>query len=311
MKQIKKIGIAGAGVMGIAIGQCFAQYGLDVTLYDVSEKALDNVQEGMRQNQEVLIRQSVLTEQEAADTLKRVRLTKDLNDFQDVDLVIEAIIENMTIKQDFFCQLEQVCRRDTIFATNTSGLCINDIGAKMNTRDRYLGANWWTPAYIVPLVEMVRVKETTEETVTALFELLESIGKKPVVLNREVNGFIGNRIQFAALREALNIVKSGYAGMAEVDRVLQYGLGLRYAVMGPFRTADFGGLDTYYHISENLFSDLCNDDEPNEIIKDRYLAGKYGAKTGEGFYGYAPGEISQRQEDRDAKLLEILKITCS
>lgn len=308
-RTISKIGIAGAGVMGAAIGQYFSQHGLDVVLYDVSPKALAGVRETIRQNQQVLILQDILTEEEAAAARERIALTGQLGDFRDVDLVIEAIVENMDVKQDFFLQLEKVCRRDTILATNTSGLSVNGICAKMTTRDRYIGANWWTPAYIVPLVEIVKAEETADETADALYAFLESIGKKPVTLNREASGFIGNRIQFAALREALHIVESGYADIADVDRVLQYGLGLRYAVMGPFRTADFGGVDTYFHICKNLFKDLCSDDMPGSLIRSLYAEGKFGAKTGEGFYTYAPGEVAARQEGRDRKLLEILKVT--
>lgn len=310
MDTIRKIGVAGAGTMGSAIGQYFAQHGLDVVLYDVSEKALNNVCQTIRQNQQVLIRQGILSEGEAAEARDRIHTETGLDAFSDVDLVIEAIIEDLAIKQAFFRRLESVCRPDAILATNTSGLSVNEICAAMCTRHRYLGANWWTPAYIVPLVEMVRCPETSDETVLRLRSFLESVGKKPIVLNREVNGFVGNRLQFAVMREAMSLVQSGYASMEDVDRVLQYGLGLRYAVMGPFRTADFGGVDTFYHISENLFGDLCADTAPNRLIGGLYEAGKFGVKTGEGFYAYGPGEIGARQEDRDRKLLEILKITC-
>lgn len=201
------------------------------------------------------------------------------------------------------------CRPDAIFATNTSSLSVNEICSEPKTKERFIGANWWTPAHIIPLIEMVRANATSDHTVRRLYDFFESIGKKPIVANREVKGFIGNRIQFAVMREAMNIVENGYASMEDVDRVLHYGLGLRYAVLGPFQTADYGGVDTFFHISETLFSDLSNRTKANEMIRSLYAAGKYGIKTGEGFYQYTPEAIQEGLRSRDEKLLDIQKIT--
>ena len=308
-EKIRKVGIAGAGIMGSAIAQYFAQQGLDVMAYDMLPAALEKIEQNVKQNQQGLIEHGELTAEQADAACRRIRTTVSLEDFADVDLVIEAIIEKMEIKQEFFRQLETICRPDAIFATNTSSLSVNGICEKMTTKERFIGANWWTPAHIVPLIEMVRADATSDETAERLYDFFESVGKKPVVINREVKGFVGNRIQFAVMREAMNIVESGYASMEDVDRVLHYGLGLRYAVMGPFRTADFGGVDTFCHISETLFSDLSNREDANELIRELCEAGKYGIKTGEGFYSYTPEEIRDGIRQRDEQLLDILKIT--
>jgi len=308
-KKICKVAIAGAGVMGAAIAQYFAERGLDVLVYDIAQAPLDRIDESIRANQQLLIQRGELTEEEAAAARARIRTSSELEDFAGADLVIEAIIEKMEIKQAFFCQLEEICGPDTIFASNTSSLSVNEICSKMKTGYRFIGANWWTPAHIVPLIEMSRADVTSDETAKRLYDFFESVGKKPIVINREVKGFVGNRIQFAVMREAMNIVENGYASAEDVDRVLHYGLGLRYAVLGPFRTADFGGVDTFFHISDGLFSDLSNRTDANDIIRQLYQEGKYGIKTGEGFYQYTPEEIAEGLRSRDEQLLDILKIT--
>ena len=310
MKQeIRQIAVAGAGVMGTAIAQYFAQQGLDVLVFDVIPASLERIDRNVAESQQLLIQRGGLTEEQAEAARRRIRTSARIEDFSQADLVIEAIIENMEVKQAFFRQLEAICRPDTIFATNTSSLSVNEICQKMTTKERFIGANWWTPAHIVPLIEMVRADETSDETARRLYDFFEAVGKKPIVINREVKGFVGNRIQFAVMREAMNIVENGYASMEDVDRVLHYGLGLRYAVLGPFRTADFGGVDTFFHISETLFPDLSSRESPNDLIHKLYDEGKYGIKTGEGFYSYTPEEIRTGIRERDEQLMDILKIT--
>lgn len=308
-KSIQKVAIAGAGIMGSAIAQYFVEHGLDVLVYDIVQASLDKIDQTICDNQQLLIERGALSAEQAAQARSRVKTTSNLDDFAQVDLVIEAIIEKMEIKQDFFCKLEQICRPDAIFATNTSGLSVNGICEKMKTGERFIGANWWTPAHIVPLIEIVRADVTSDETAKRLYDFFESVGKKPILINREVKGFVGNRIQFAVMREAMNIVENGYASCEDVDRVLHYGLGLRYAVLGPFRTADFGGVDTFYHISDHLFSDLSNRTDANDMIKKLYDENKLGIKTGEGFYFYTPESIQESLRSRDRQLLDILKIT--
>ena len=156
---------------------------------------------------------------------------------------------------------------------------------------------------------MVRCDETADETVTSLYEILVKVGKQPVVINREVSGFVGNRMQFALFREAMHIVEEGLASPEDVDRVLKYGLGLRYAVLGPFEVADYGGVDTYFHISDSLFAELDTRATANDLIRELYSAGKYGIKTGEGFYNYHSVNPQKLLRARDEKLIGILELT--
>lgn len=307
--NIRKVAIAGAGIMGSTIAQYFAEQGLDVLVYNIRPASLERIDGNVQRNQQILLERGILTQQQAEEARQRIRTTTNLEDLAEADLIIEAIIENMAIKQDFFLQLEQICRPDTIFATNTSSLSVNELCRPLTTKERFIGANWWTPAHIIPLIEIVRADATSDDTAKRLYDFFESVGKKPIIANQECMGFIGNRIQFAIMREAMNIVESGYASTEDVDRVLRYGLGLRYAVLGPFQTADYGGVDTFCHICEILFSDLSNRTDANELIRKLYAEGKYGIKTGEGFYKYTPEEIQDGLRSRDEKLLDILKIT--
>ncbi len=301
--------IAGGGIMGSAIAQVFAQAGWDVTVYDISEVCLGRLKDTVRTNQRIFVENGRITEAEAEAALRRISVSSDMQCFEKADLVIEAIIEKMDVKQRFFAELEAHVSPDAILATNTSGLSINGIGTLLKRKERFIGANWWTPAYIIPLVEIVRADDTSDETAATLREILERVGKKPIVVAKEVSGFVGNRMQFALFREALHIAEEGLASYEDIDRVLVYGLGLRYAVLGPFSVADYGGVDTYFHISDSLFSDLeTRKDAPNNI-RALYEAGKFGLKTGEGFYAYRGRDVSALQAERDRKLLEILKIT--
>lgn len=309
MRNIQAVGIAGAGVMGSAIAQVFAQAGCDVTVYDVNPESLFNIRSVVQRNQRIFLDTGVLTEQTAAASLERIATTERLADFAGMDLVIECVIEKLDVKQAFFEQLESFVSQDALLATNTSGLSINGIGARLKNKARFMGANWWTPAYIIPLVEMVRCDETADETVSALYETLVRVGKKPVVINREVSGFVGNRMQFALFREALHIVEEGLASPEDVDRVLKYGLGLRYAVLGPFEVADYGGVDTYFHICDSLFADLDTRQDANDLIRALYKAGNYGIKTGEGFYDYRTADAKKLLRERDEKLIGILELT--
>ena len=308
-KMINQVAIAGAGVMGSAIAQYFAQKGLSVLLYDIMPASLEKVHTNIEQNQQLLIERGDLTAEAALAARQRVRTTAKLEDFANADLVIEAIIEKMDIKQKFFQQLETICSKDTIIASNTSSLSVKEMCRDMQYKDRFIGANWWTPAHIIPLIEIVRGEDTSDATAQTLYDFFESVGKKPIIINREIKGFVGNRIQFAIMREAMSIVENGYATPEDVDRVLNYGLGVRYAVLGPFRTADFGGVDTFYHISDHLFSDLSNRTDANDMIRKLYEENKLGIKTGEGFYSYTPESIQEGLRSRDEQLLDILKIT--
>jgi len=184
LEDIKKIGIAGGGTMGSGIAQIFAQNGYEVVVNDIAEKFLDNTKRIISLNQKTLINEGLLTEEQALESLKHISYSTDKSVFADADLIVEAIIEKMEIKQDFWKEVESIVSKDCILATNTSGLSINGICQKVGNRGRFIGMHWWNPPHIIPLIELIKADETTDETVQVLKELVDKIGKESVVVLR-------------------------------------------------------------------------------------------------------------------------------
>ncbi len=307
LENIKKIGIAGAGTMGSGIAQIFAQKGYEVVITDVAEKFLENAKKIILINQSNLIEENIITKEEAEDSLKNISYTTDKKAFADADVIIEAIIEKMDIKQDFWEEVEAIAKEDAILATNTSGLSITKICKKVKNKGRFVGMHWWNPPHIIPLIELIKGAETADEIVELLTKLVQKIGKQSVVVQKDVNGFIGNRIQFAVFREALKIVEDGIATVEDVDKAMKYGPGFRYPVLGPFETADLGGLDTFYYISSYLFNELSDAKEPTPILQELMDNKALGVKSGKGFYDYSDGKDKEAMRRRDKNFFKMLK----
>lgn len=307
LQDIKKVGVSGGGTMGSGIAQIFAQHGYEVVVTDIAEKFLENTKRIISLNQKTLINEGLLTEEDADKALKHISYTTDKNVFKDVDLIVEAIIEKMDIKQNYWLEVENIAREDCIFATNTSGLSINAICSKLNNKKRFIGMHWWNPPHIIPLIELIKADDTSDETVQVLKELVDKIGKESVVVLKDVNGFIGNRIQFSVYREALKIVEEGIATIEDVDKAMKYGPGFRYPVLGPFETADLGGLDTFYYISSYLFNELSDVKEPTKLQQEMMDNNNLGVKTGKGWYDYSEGKGDEAMARRDKNFYKMLK----
>lgn len=307
LEDIRKIGVAGGGTMGSGIAQIFAQNGYDVVVTDIAEKYLENTRRIILLNQKTLIGEGLLTEKEAEESLKHISYSTDKSVFLDADMIVEAIIEKMDIKQDYWKEVEAIAGKDCIFATNTSGLSINKICAKIEHKGRFIGMHWWNPPHIIPLIELVKADETTDETVQLLKQLVDKIGKESVVVLKDANGFIGNRIQFAVYREALKIVEEGIATVEDVDKAMKYGPGFRYPVLGPFETADLGGLDTFYYISSYLFNELSDEKKPTKLQQQLMDNGMLGVKSGRGWYDYSNGKGEEAMSRRDKNFFKMLK----
>lgn len=307
LQDIKKVGVSGGGTMGSGIAQIFAQHGYEVVVTDIAEKFLENTKRIISLNQKTLINEGLLTEEDADKALKHISYTTDKNVFKDVDLIVEAIIEKMDIKQNYWLEVENIAREDCIFATNTSGLSINGICSKLNNKKRFIGMHWWNPPHIIPLIELIKADDTSDETVQVLKELVDKIGKESVVVLKDVNGFIGNRIQFSVYREALKIVEEGIATIEDVDKAMKYGPGFRYPVLGPFETADLGGLDTFYYISSYLFNELSDVKEPTKLQQEMMDNNNLGVKTGKGWYDYSEGKGDEAMARRDKNFYKMLK----
>lgn len=307
LNNIKKIGIAGAGTMGSGIAQIFGRKGYKVVITDISEEILDKSKKLIEIFNSSLIEENIITESEAQTAIENISFSTDKNVFADADLIIEAIIEKMDIKQDFWKEVEGIAKKDAILATNTSGLSIVEISKKVERKERFVGMHFWNPPHIIPLVEIIKGDETDDETVNNLVEIIKIIDKEPVVVQKDAPGFIGNRLQFAAFREALNIVEEGIATPEDVDRAMKYGPGFRYPILGPLETADLGGLDTFYYISSYLFNALSDVKEPQDILKKLMDNKELGVKSKKGFYDYSDGKDEETIKNRDKMFFKMLK----
>ena len=301
-KDVKRIVIAGAGTMGSSMGETFAKYGYDVTLYDIFPSALEKAGNLIRLNQETEVAEHVVTPEESAALLERIRYSEDKACFEGADLVVEAILEKLDVKHAFWAEISE----DAILASNTSGLSITAIAEVVKRPERFGGMHWINPPHLIPLIEVIQGKKTDDETAAAIRDMALAVEKKPVIV-QDAPGFALNRIQLAVLRECLHIVEQGIATPEAVDDVMKYGLGMRYACLGPFEVCDLGGLDIFYNIASYLFEDLADEKAPFGMLADRFEKGQYGVKTAAGFYDYAGGKDAEKIKYRDRMFTKISK----
>lgn len=305
-KDVKRIVIAGAGTMGSSMGETFAKFGYDVTLYDIFPSALEKAGNLIRLNQETEVAEHVVTPEESAALLERIRYSEDKACFEGADLVVEAILEKLDVKHAFWAEISALVPEDAILASNTSGLSITAIAEVVKRPERFGGMHWINPPHLIPLIEVIQGKKTDDETAAAIRDMALAVEKKPVIV-QDAPGFALNRIQLAVLRECLHIVEQGIATPEAVDDVMKYGLGMRYACLGPFEVCDLGGLDIFYNIASYLFEDLADEKAPFGMLADRFEKGQYGVKTAAGFYDYAGGKDAEKIKYRDRMFTKIFK----
>lgn len=305
--QIKTVTNIGAGTMGHAIALQFAIYGYPVRLYDRSQSGLDHGMELIKDDLAKFITAGIVTDS-AQEILDRIQTTTDFKVALDnTDFVIESIVEDETIKKQVWTEIEQHVSPETILATNTSGLSPSALQSVLEHPERFVVAHFFNPAQLMPLVEVVPGKETSQETVDTTLELIKGIGKHAVPLKKEALGFVGNRIQLAVLREAFKIVNDGIASPEAVDDIVKYSLGRRWNLVGPIASADLGGLDVFDHISEYLYPDLANDTGEDPSLAKKVAANELGLKTGKGFFDWNGDAGQQIIAERDQKLLQQIK----
>lgn len=276
-----------------------------MTLYDLYET---DVEQGIRANTKQLVEELVFTEKELDERLSRVSFTSDLDSLRvsGADLVIEAVFEDMDIKRDTFAKLEERCRPDAIFCTNSSVMSPSEISRDLQHRERFCGTHFWNPGHLIPLVEVVKSDATSDETAQTVMEVLRSAGKKPVLCKKDVPGFIANRMQHALWREAISIVERGIADAATVDEAVRYSFGLRLPQLGPLENADMVGTDLAYNIHDYILRDLEDSHEPSPLLKKLRDEGKLGFKTGEGFQKWTPEQIEASKEGLNDYLVRML-----
>ena len=307
-ESIKNICNLGTGTMGHGTALMFATAGYKVAMYGPNDGEVEKGFTGIKNGLETYCKHGLIKEEDIPAIMGRIKGVTTLEEAAaGADFVIESVPEVLTIKQKVFSEMEKLCPPTTIFATNTSGLSPTAIAEALTHKERFVVAHFWNPPHLVPLVEVVPGKHTSQETVQTTWELMKKIGKKPEALKREALGFIGNRLQLALLREALYIVESGIATEEAVDTTVKYSLGRRLSTTGPLESADLGGLDIFYNISTYLMRDLCNDTGVSPILKKAMDNGTLGAKTGTGLYDWTPAGLARIKKIREDNLLEWLQ----
>ena len=299
--------LAGAGMMGASLAQVYAQAGYRVTIWNGSETGLDRARSLIALNQETLRKEGLLTPEASEALVGRIAYTTSKDCMADCFLMVEAIVENMEAKHAFWTEASRLAPEDALLATNTSGLLITEVAKPVFRPERFMGQHWLNPPHLLPLCEIVAAEQTGADQIQEMRALVEGLGKSPVVV-KDIPGFLINRIQFAVLREALYLVESGAASPQDVDTVLKGGLGLRYAALGPFGVADFGGLDVFQRINSYLNAELCDTKEGSELLRNMVAQGKLGVKSGAGFYDYEGDKADQAIRERDRLYIELAKV---
>jgi 3-hydroxyacyl-CoA dehydrogenase len=311
-EEIHQIAVLGAGLMGHGIAQSFITGGYPVILYDIQESVLNSAEAHIKNNLALFCGADLIESKDIGPALDRLTCTVDLKRaVEGADFITEAIPEDLALKQDIFQRVEDLCRHEAILASNTSSLTLKDIGARVKKKQRLVTTHWFNPPQLVPTVEVVRGEETTDDTVKAAYDLLMKIRKAPVKINRELPGFLVNRVQMAMVREVLDLFEKGIASAEDIDRAIKGSIGFRLASIGPLITMDLGGLQLWLKVMENLLPRIRSSTEPSETLKALVSQGHDGVKSGKGFYDYgadwSENEVAEIIRKRDREFLQRLK----
>jgi len=305
---MQKIAVIGAGLMGHGIGQIFAVHGHDVTLVDLDEKILSSATVGIRNNLELMADHDFITPEEIDAALARVSITTDTEKgVNGADFVVEAVVENLEVKQNIFKKLDQLCPTSTILASNTSVISITEIARESVEKKRIVGTHFWNPPHLIPLVEVVPGTETMPETVDATYDLLLSVGKHPVKVKKDVPGFVANRLQHALWREAISIVENDIADAATVDECIKFGFGLRLPALGPMENSDMVGNDLVLAIHDYILEHIESSPDPSPLLREKVAKGELGFKSGQGFQSWSEEEIETSRKNLQHYLLKVVK----
>jgi 3-hydroxyacyl-CoA dehydrogenase len=302
------IAVVGSGTMGAGIAQVFAEAGHPVRLYGRRPAGLDAALARIRVNQDELVAHGVLDADAAAAARARIAPTADLKEALDgAAFVSENVPENLEIKQALFREMDRLAPATTILSSNTSSLPISSLAAAA-VPERVVGMHWFNPPHLIPLVEVIRGDRTSAAAFETTYALARAIGKSPIRVQKDLPGFVANRIQRALEREVFHLERIGAASREDLELALKHGLGFRWSVAGPFELADLAGVDTFSAVVSFLFPELANDVEPPALFAKLVGQGRLGAKTGAGIYDYRPGEVERILARRNAMLIDFITV---
>ncbi len=282
--KIDKVGVAGCGLMGSGIAEVAAKSGFPVVVREVDDAALEAGKARIGKSLDRAVSKGKLEAQDRDETWQRIRFTTDVSDLSDRDIVIEAIVEDLAAKGELFGALDGMCGEGTIFASNTSSLTVTDMAAATTRADRFVGLHFFNPVPVMKLVEVVRTIATSDETFDRAFEFAQALGKTPIAA-KDNSGFVVNLLLVPYMLDAIRQLERGVASIEDIDTGMVLGCGYP---MGPFTLCDFVGIDTLYKISEIMFDEYREERyAPPPLLKRVVAMGRYGRKTGKGFYDWS------------------------
>jgi 3-hydroxybutyryl-CoA dehydrogenase len=307
-QEISQAVVVGCGQMGPGIAYTLATTGCKVKLYGRTSASVERGLQSFDRAVGALLDGGCIS----ADLMKSVKaLVTGSNELEEAaegaDLVIESIAENLGVKQELFGRLERICATGTIITSNTSGLPVGQLSEFMDSPGRFAVTHFWNPPHLMPLVEIVKGGQTSDQTMQQLVSLMREAGKTPVSVLKDTPGQLGNRLFHALIREAIYIVQEGIASVEDVDSTIKHGFGRRFPVYGALEHQDVAGLDTVFAIQSYLCRALCRDTEPSAILSNLAENGDLGVKSGKGFYDWSKRDIDEVIKRRDSFLLQLLK----
>ena len=306
---MQTITVIGLGTMGHGIAQTFAVAGFDVRLFDENETVRDSVIARVQQNLEVMRQNGLLESIKLDDVTSRMIVCQGEQEAcEQSEFIIEAIAEDLDIKREFFSRCEKVVTESAILASNTSSFPNSMIAAGLAHPARCINTHWFNPAHVIPVVEIIPGEQTSEDVVGKVMQLLHSIGKQPIRLQKEVPGFALNRIQVAMFREMLDLVDQGVISASDLDRAVRGSLAIRWAAAGPMRVGDFGGWDVLGKVYEIIAPSLRSDSQVHDILTGMISRGEYGIKSGKGFYEYPQQDLPDIIARKDKRFMTWAKL---
>lgn len=283
--EINKVGVAGCGLMGSGIAEVSAKAGFDVVVREIDESALAGGRKRLCGSLDRAVSKGKLDQGARDEALGRITFTTSLDDLADCDLVVEAIIESLDAKKELFGYLDGICGEATIFASNTSSLTVTDMAAATSRPERFVGLHFFNPVPVMKLVEVVRTIVTSQETFEAAHDFAVRVGKTPISA-KDNSGFVVNLLLVPYMLDAIRQVERGVATIEDIDTAMTLGCGYP---MGPFVLGDFVGIDTLYRVAEIMYEEYREERyAPPPLLKRLMTMGRYGRKTGAGFYDWTP-----------------------
>lgn len=303
---IHAVALIGAGTMGPGMAAVLAAHGIAVRLFDVKANMLDRAKQSVPRIYGSLVEGGFLAPDAAEAGIGRIAYVPRLEDaVEGVGCVLEAVPEALALKQQVFTQVEDAAPESAILASNTSGIRITEIAAACRRPERVVGMHWSNPPHLIPVIEVIRGERTSEDTVDAVRDLVRAIGMIPVVIRRDVPGFVENRILYAILREALALLDQGVASAGDIDMIVKWGIGYKLAVIGPLELLDVAGLDIYTSVAGYLNSDLNSSAEVSPLVREKVAQGHLGMKTGRGLFTYTAEQAAALAATRARRLMAV------